>query len=122
MYVLKEGATIAFWSKASRSGTVVGDLHRYWQFGSGFQNALISGKHFNVVALACVVATISQINSPLLQRASKAVERDVIPDSQIRIQLAQELPEGFTGYVSGRNYEPSLFTPTFGKVGSIVQQ
>ncbi|ETN44487.1 uncharacterized protein HMPREF1541_10157 [Cyphellophora europaea CBS 101466] len=115
-YVLKEGANIAWWHAASQS-TTIGDLHRHWLYGSSFQDAILSGRRIDLVALACIIATLAQINSPLLQRASRAVDEGVRAPLPIDIRLAITLPyDYFTGYVSGRAYDVSIYSPQFGDV------
>jgi hypothetical protein len=115
-YVLKEGANIAWWHTAARS-TTIGNLHRHWLYGSSFQDALLAGKHTNPVAVACIIATIAQINSPLLQRASRVVVESLVDQAQLKLQLATAVPtDFFTGYVSGRAYGVSLFSEPFGQV------
>jgi len=44
-YALLEGVTIAWWQKALKEGTNVGDLHRIWEFGHGFLSAVLSARH-----------------------------------------------------------------------------
>lgn len=115
-YVLKEGANIAWWHQATRS-TTIGELHRHYLFGSSFQDAILSGRHLNFIALACIVATVAQINSPLLQRASKAVVEPLLTSLPINLSLYKTVPDTyFTGYVSGRAYDASLFSEDFAPV------
>ena len=116
-YVLKEGANISWWHTATRS-TTVGDLHRNYLFGSSFQDALLSGRHINFVALGCIAATVAQINSPLLQRASKAVVEPLFNQLPVQMRLLNTADSStfFTGYVSGRAYDVSLYSETFGNI------
>lgn len=118
-YVLKEGATIAWWRTASQttSTTTVGDLHRHWLYGSSLQDALLAGRKLNFVALACIAATLAQINSPLLQRASRAVVEPLVTQLALDMRIVAAVPtDFFTGYVSGRAYEVSLFSEDFAQV------
>jgi hypothetical protein len=115
-YVLKEGANVAFWTYATKS-TTLGDLHRHWLYGSSFQDAILSGRHLNFIAVACIVATIAQINSPLLQRASRASVEPSVNTVSLNMKLQTEIvPEYFTGYISGRGYDVPLFSQDFGDV------
>jgi hypothetical protein len=117
-YVLKEGANISWWHTATRS-TTIGDLHRNYLFGSSFQDAVLSGRHINFVALTCIIATIAQINSPLLQRASKAVVEPLFTQTAVQLRLINNVPDTyFTGYVSGRGYDASLYSASFANVVS----
>ena len=115
-YVFKEGANVAWWHTAGKS-TTIADLHRHWLYGSSFQDAVLSGKHINYVAIACIIATIAQINSPLLQRASKAVVEPIVGQVPVSMKLLTAIPSDFaSGYVSGRGYEVPLYTQKFSEV------
>jgi hypothetical protein len=116
LYVLKEGANISWWRLAAQ-GSTVGDLHRHWSYAGGFQDAILSGKHINYVALVCIITTIAQINSPLLQRASRAIDDLVVIQTPLSLKMVSAIPYNFsTGYISGRQYAVSLFTASFGDV------
>lgn len=115
-YVLKEDANVAWWRTAAQS-TTIGHLHRHWLYGSSFQDALLSGKNLNFVAMACIVTTMAQINSPLLQRASRAVVKPLTTQLPLDLRLVTTTPtDFFTGYVSGRAYDVSLFSEQFAQV------
>ncbi|MBE7179797.1 MAG: DUF3176 domain-containing protein [Terriglobus roseus] len=115
-YVLKEGANISWWHTATKS-TTIGDLHRNYLFGSSFQDAILSGKNINFVALTCIIATVAQINSPLLQRASRAVVEPLLTQTSVQLRLINTVPDKyFTGYVSGRGYDASLYSADFANV------
>jgi hypothetical protein len=115
-YVLKEGANISWWRLAAH-GSTIGDLHRHWSYASGFQDAILSGKNINYVALVCVIVTIAQINNPLLQRASRAVDDSAVVQTPVSLKIVSAIPYNFsTGYVSGRQYAVSLFTASFSDV------
>lgn len=116
LYALKEGANIAWWRRAMQSGTTLADLHRNWTFGSNFQDALLSGRHMNLLALACLAATIAQINGPLLQRASKVTVAKVTKTATVHLRLTSELPLGYTGTISGRGRNVALFMPEYATV------
>ncbi|KAJ9614090.1 hypothetical protein H2200_002226 [Cladophialophora chaetospira] len=119
LYALKEGANIAWWRRAMQKDTTLGDLHRYWSFGSSFQEALLSGRRINILAVACVSATIAQVNGPLLQRASKVVIETVNTTATVNLRLTSELPTGYTGAISGRARDVALFMPDYAKVVQI---
>ncbi|MCJ1340724.1 hypothetical protein MMC09_006020 [Bachmanniomyces sp. S44760] len=112
-FALSQGVNIAWWRRAMRSQTQVGDLHRNWDFGNSLLAAIMSGRHFNVIALACIVTAIVPINGPLLQRASHVTTGTVISTNNIQLSLAPAVPRGFTGYSSGRSYAVSLLTSNF---------
>ena len=71
------------------------------------------GRNFNVVALASVIVAISQINGPLLQRASRVAVVAATSDVTVSLGIAPQLPLGYTGLVEGRANTPSWFTAAF---------
>lgn len=118
-FSLAEGVDIAWWRRAQQSGTTVGDLHRLWSVGKSVKNALLAGRNTNLVAVACVLATVAQINSPLLQRATRVIEQSRETATSVRLTAAAVLPQTYySGYVSGRAYSPTMFTSHFASVVS----
>lgn len=61
---------------------------------------MTAGKHFNVLALASICATLVLMDSPLLQRATTV--RDEIPKHQmsLTVKIAPEVPAYSTGSVT----------------------
>lgn len=115
-FALAEGANIAWWRRSMQEGTTVGDLHRYWDHGNSLWAASTSGRHINLIALATIFVSFIPINGPLLQRASTVAFRSISEHVTQSIPIAKELPDGYTGMISGRQQQPSLlmlnFTPT----------
>lgn len=67
-FALVQGTVVTFWLKAVR-GTTLAQLHRDWGFGLHVYKALLAGKNFNVLALACICATFVAIGElPDLRR------------------------------------------------------
>lgn len=64
-YPLAEGVNVAWWRRSLKDGTTVNDLHRYWDYGNSLWAASTSGRHFNLVALASIMAALAPINGPL---------------------------------------------------------
>ena len=64
-----QGTVVTFWLRALR-GTTLAQLHRDWSFSLYAYRAVLAGRHFNLLALACLCATLVAIDGPLLQRAS----------------------------------------------------
>ena len=116
---LREGADIAWWTRAMRKSNKMVDLHRAWSSGNSFLGAVQAGKAFNIIGLSCILATIAQINGPLLQRASKVVLQTQALPVSIQMRLGSAIPQGSTGYISGRGYNVSLFTADYGR--NVVQ-
>lgn len=115
-FALSEGATISFWRKAVQGGTI-NDLHREWAYANGLWASLTAGRHFNLMALACLIAACSPINGPLLQRASTVTTEDLQNLKPIKIRIAPEIPADYTGVVTGRTYGlASLLTTNFTQI------
>ena len=115
-FALSEGATVAWWVKSLKPNTQVNDLHRYWSFATSFKDALLSGKAFNLVALAGILVTITPINGPLLQRASSVTTAVSTKGVSLTVPIAKEYPFGFTGTITGRTHSPSFVTSNFSAV------
>lgn len=112
-YPLAEGVNVAWWRRSLKDGTTVNDLHRYWDYGNSLWAASTSGRHFNLVALASIMAALAPINGPLLQRASTVTTRPVQGATYLSASIAPELPEGYTGIITGRGHTVALLTSTF---------
>lgn len=84
------------------------DLSRYWESGDSILGAVKSGRDFNVVALATVVASAIVLDGPLLQKASSVVSKPMITTVNVTAPIAQELPYGFTATGSFGWIEESL--------------
>ena len=92
----------------------LGDLHQFWDFGNSLWAATTSGRSFNLIALACIFTAIAPINGPLLQRASTVKEASSGSEpTTLKLALATTLPDGFSGYLSGRQYAVSLYSQNF---------
>lgn len=99
-----QGIVITFWSRLL-GGTTLAQLHRDWAFGLHVWKALAAGRHFNVLAIACIRATLVVTDGPLLQRASSM--HSEIPKESVVLSVAftHEIPSywiGFTTYDLGR--------------------
>jgi hypothetical protein len=112
-YALHQGTTTAWWSRALKAKTKIVDLHYSWAAGNSLLAALKSGRNFNFVALASILVAISQINGPLLQRASRVALVEGLSNVPVSVRMAPEVPSGYTGVVAGRSYTPTFFTPAF---------
>ena len=114
-YALAQAVTIAWWVKALKGDAKVKDLHDIWSFGHGVFPILRSGRSFNLVALAGLAVTLAPINGPLLQRASVIHERTRIEMKNITMDIANKIPEGFTG-ISAQSGGADLLSPIFSKI------
>lgn len=112
-FALTEGVNVAWWKRATDENTEVADLHRYWSYGNSLLAAMTSGRHINMVAVACMFVAIGPVNGPLLQRASRVTVARFQQTSNVRINIAQELPNGYTGFLSGRGLDVGLLAPAF---------
>ncbi|KAI9718454.1 MAG: hypothetical protein M1812_004175 [Candelaria pacifica] len=115
-YALSVGVTNSWWRKATKEGTTVDDLHRYWSYGNSLWSSTLAGKHFNLIALASIMASLTPVSSPLIQRASSVVAQQVSRDVSITVNMAPELPQGFTGVISGRGHQVAVLTSNFSAV------
>jgi hypothetical protein len=115
-YALAEGVTISFWRKSLR-GSTLAELHRTWDYGSNMIGSVFAGRHLNLVAIACIMATVVGIDGPLFQRASVIETITTTGPTLITAQVAPFWPPTFiTGYISGRSESTSVLSPAFSKV------
>jgi hypothetical protein len=56
-FAVVQGAVVTFWLNALR-GTTLARLHRDWACGLHVYKAISAGRHFSILALACICATI----------------------------------------------------------------
>lgn len=112
-YALTQGVTVAWWALALKPDTRISHLHQYWETGNSLLASLKVGRNFNIIALATIIVAISQVNGPLLQRASRVAVVTANSDMTISIGIAPQIPSGFTGVVEGRAYVPAWFNELF---------
>lgn len=113
-FALTEGARVAWWRQAMKEKNKLGDLHRFWDFANSLWAATTSGRYFNLIALACIFTAIAPINGPLLQRASTVREASSASEpTTVKLAIATSLPDGFSGYLSGRGYIVSVYSQNF---------
>ncbi|KAE9376429.1 hypothetical protein N431DRAFT_330742 [Stipitochalara longipes BDJ] len=112
-YALTQGATIAWWTRALKPDTKISHLHQYWETGNSLLASLKIGRNFNAVALASIIVAISQVNGPLLQRASRVAVFPTDSEITVSVGIASKLPSGYTGMVEGRGYAPAFFNQLF---------
>lgn len=115
-FALAEGVNVAWWRRSLKEGTTVNDLHRYWNYGNSLWAASTSGRHFNLVALASIFAALTPVNGPLLQRASTVTSQTVQAQVPLLVSIAPELPNGYTGTITGRGHAVALLSPAFTSV------
>lgn len=61
-FAVIQGTIVTWWLKASRSGgTTLAQMQRDWGYGMHTYKALLAGRHFNILALACICATFVAI-------------------------------------------------------------
>jgi len=112
---LGHGVTISWWRKALGADTELGDLHRYWNFGTSPAAALLSGRKFNFIALACLLVAITPANGPLLQRSSSVAVQ--VTSEPVTMQIAAApVIQSPTGYLSGRSLAVSLISTQYAPV------
>ena len=117
------GLTISWWVRAV-NGTTYRRLDRDWRMGVGIWDAIIAGKHTNLIAAACIFTTLTAVDGPLLQRAITVAPKVLHTMVDLDVRLAPEVPSEFTGVtyiqkaVPGDDtyYEPDMsisFAPVF---------
>ncbi|KAL8749203.1 MAG: hypothetical protein Q9184_006900 [Pyrenodesmia sp. 2 TL-2023] len=121
-FALAEAVTTTWWRRALKQQTTVADLHRCWEHGQSLWVALTSGRKFSLVALASILVALGPINGPLLQRASRIRQGYFERAIDLHVNIASELPEGYTGYLSTRGHNPNLLTPSFVQVAQRFNQ
>ncbi|OQO11070.1 hypothetical protein B0A48_05325 [Cryoendolithus antarcticus] len=107
-----------WWRRAMGPETELGDLHRYWQYGTSPLAAVKAGRNLNLAAIACLLVAITPANGPLLQRASSATQDAVTSPTVLHINSTTSLSSA-TGYIAGRQLAPAFLTSSF---ANIVQQ
>ncbi|KAK5194271.1 hypothetical protein LTR96_010466 [Exophiala xenobiotica] len=112
-YALFEGLNVAWWHKALKDGTVIGNLHRIWAFGNSVLAAIFCGRHINMIAIASIFVALCPINGPLLQRASTISNATVTSQQGLDLQVNKLIPRGFTGIVTSRSDSVNMLTSNF---------
>lgn len=98
-------------------GTTIGDLHRQWSFGNSLRESAMSGRHFNRMSLARIMATAVVGVGPLLQRASTITSQSSPTLGNLTAQIATTLPPDYTGFSKSRSdWEIGSLTPEFTQV------
>ncbi|RDW68167.1 hypothetical protein BP6252_09563 [Coleophoma cylindrospora] len=92
---LSEGATISWWHRALRGGTLA-DLSREWSFSTGIIASLLAGRNFSRMAMASIFVTTAVIAGPLLQRASSVVTEASTGNVTLHAKISPILPYGYT--------------------------
>ena len=119
-FALAEAVNIAWWRQTTQQGVKIADLHRAWSYGNSLWAALKSGRNINTIAIACMLVAIGPINGPLLQRASRVSVGRFSQNVNMKVLVAETLPDGYTGYLSGRGMTPALLTANFTKIVNIA--
>jgi hypothetical protein len=70
--LIAQGLAIAWWRKALR-GTSLKTLHRNHAYSYSFYAIVTSGRHFNIIALAALMAKFAVVDSTLFQKATKTI-------------------------------------------------
>lgn len=103
-----EGVTVNWWRKAMGPRTELGDLHRYWSYGTSPVAAFLAGKKFNYIAFAALLVAVTPINGPLLQRSSSLGVRGISTPAELQVKAVSTLHES-TSILAGDGY---ILSPT----------
>jgi hypothetical protein len=101
-YAFLIGLDIAWWRTALASDTTIGTLHNVFRHGHSFFGALTAYRHPNLIAIACILVSITPINGPLLQRASQVRTRNTPLTRNFELSIAPQLPRDYSGWTTGR--------------------
>ena len=88
---------VTFWVRLLQ-GTTLAQLHRDWGYGFFVYKSVFAGRNFNILALACICATLVAVDGPLLQRSSTV--HSSVPERSVNLQVhqAEQIPSYTTGY------------------------
>ncbi|KAL8730263.1 MAG: hypothetical protein Q9181_004730 [Wetmoreana brouardii] len=114
-FALSQAICVAWWRRATQPNTKISDLHRHWNYGDSLWASVTSGRQMNIIAVASLLVALVPINGPFLQRASRVGLGRFVHNPEVQLQIAQQLPIGYTGFVAsgrGRPYA-SFLTPEF---------
>lgn len=103
-YVFYEELTVFWWSKALDGGRLA-SLHRVWSHGMSTRSSLLSGRHFDWLALGSILVTLVVIDGPLLQRSSFIGEALSTRPVNVTTRLTKELIPFQTGSSFGHAIE-----------------
>lgn len=81
-----------------KKDTTVADLHHGWNHGHSLWGALTGlffRRNFSFAALASILVVLVPINGPLLQRASRVTQGHFEQSTDVNINIASRIPEGF---------------------------
>ena len=115
-FAFGRAVTVAWWKRATQANTTLGDLHRCWSYRDSLWEAILAGRNVNLIAVASILVAVLPINGPFLQRASRVHLGRFEAVSDVKVQIAQVLPDGYSAFISGRGHSPSLLTPEFRKI------
>lgn len=82
------GLAISWWLQAISANRTTTDLHHTWMNGSNFVNAFRVGKNTYFIAVATIIAMLTQMNQPLFQRASKSIEEVRTANTSLTLRTA----------------------------------
>lgn len=112
---LSSGVRIAWWYGVLRA-VPLSETHRVWAFGDSLRAALMSGRHFNLIALATILVSIAMVEGPLIQMASSISTRRISKPINISSSLADNIPAGYTAVSTGESFFPTIHSSIFSGV------
>lgn len=115
-FALAEGVRVTWWRHAINGDVTLAELHRFWDHSTSVFAALTAGRNMNMVAIACVLATVTGVKGPLLQRASSVGTRNSIEDITLDARMARNIGIGWAGTGGTRDKATQFFTSQFATV------
>ncbi|KAK5174063.1 uncharacterized protein LTR77_001143 [Saxophila tyrrhenica] len=96
-FAVVQGTVVTWWLKAL-AGTTLKDMHEDWGVGQFLFRAMVSGRRFNALALACLCGTLVAMDGPLLQRASSVTSSTPQQPIPLNVSITPTVPAYFTGW------------------------
>lgn len=116
---LAQGATIAWWRKASGTRTTLEDLHNWWAFSGNIKDVLFAGRKTNLIAIAALLVAIAPVNGPLFQRATTVRLRDAaLTGKMVNIPAVKTYTIG-SGVLADRTSLSGFLTPDYEPVARV---
>lgn len=113
-FAIVQGTVVTWWLRAMRSsGTTLAQLHYDWATGLHVWQAMGAGRHFGILAFACICATFVAVDGPLLQSASFVKAQTPMTPVTLEVTMSPQLPAYFSGWMILDNFEVSDMTDDF---------
>lgn len=96
-----------YWWRSAIAGSSIGRLHRQWEVGRGFLNAIKTPRGFGLAFIATILTTFLAADQPLMQRTLSQQQYGYPGQLEFDIWMPSQLPEGFS---DGYNFRSGSFS------------